>query len=97
MKAERAAKIALEEDRIKLEKEKESGGGGGESNVCRMHGCRRLNAVCCNVISYCAVDVHLFEDSLPISFMIQILKIVFNKYDRNNLSATSPLTKHHSI
>ena len=46
MKAERAAKIALEEDRIKQEKEKESGGGGGgESDVCQ-----RLNALCCNMV-----------------------------------------------
>ena len=32
MKAERATKIALEEDRLKLEKEKET--GGGEYTVC---------------------------------------------------------------
>ena len=51
MKAERAAKIALEEDRIKLEKEKEAGGGECAVLCCAVLCC----AVLCCAVLCCAV------------------------------------------
>ena len=51
MKAERAAKVALEEDRLKLEKEKEA--GGGECALCAVRPALVMCVCVCVCVCMC--------------------------------------------